>query len=75
MIDLDKASIIRLVSLVVALVAYFGINIPENTVELVGSLIVSIVGLYTAYKNNYLFGRGEKQKDALKRVGLYEENK
>lgn len=72
---LDKMSIVRFISLIVALLAYFGVHIPETTVELIATLIATVVTIYVAYKNNYLFGRGQEQKQALKRVGLYEENK
>lgn len=72
---MDNASISRLVLLIVALLTYFGINIPETVVELITGLIVSIVGLYAAYKNNYLFTRGKAQKEVLEKEGLYEKNK
>jgi len=72
---MDKMSVVRVLMLIASLLAYFNINVPESTIELVASLIVSIIGLYVAYKNNYLFERGRKQKQALDIVGLYEKNK
>lgn len=72
---MDKPSVIRALGLIASLLAYFGINVPESTIELVAFVIVGIMGLYTAYKNNYLFERGLKQKETLEKEGLYEKNK
>lgn len=72
---MDKASVIRVLTLIAALLAYFGINVPESTIELVTYVIVGVTGLYAAYKNNYLFSRGKKQKELLEKEGLYERNK
>lgn len=49
---MDKMSIARLVSLIVALLAYFNINIPSSVEEAVVSIAVSVIVLYTAWKNN-----------------------
>lgn len=72
---MDKGSVIRLLVLISSLLAYFRIDVPETTIELIASFVVSAVGLYTAYKNNYLFSRGLKQKEVLKSEGLYKEIK
>lgn len=72
---MDKASFVRMVGLVASFLAYFSINIPESTVELIASLLFGAFGLYAAYKNNYLFTRGQEQKEVLRQKGLYERNK
>lgn len=48
----DKASVVRLVALIVALLTYFGINLPENVVEAITSIAVGVYALYMAWKNN-----------------------
>lgn len=71
----DKQSVLRFLGLIAALLAYFNINTPESTIEGLASVVVGLVSLYVAYKNNYLFERGKKQKEVLKRSKLYEKNK
>lgn len=72
---MDKASIFRIIAFILSLSTYFGINIPESTVELVSSIVVAIAGLYVAYKNNYLFAKGVDQKAILEEVKLYDKYK
>ena len=72
---MDKTSVLRLLVLIASLLAYVNINIPETTIEMIASVFVGVVGLYTAYKNNYLFTKGQKQKEVLEREGLYEKHK
>jgi uncharacterized membrane-anchored protein len=55
LIFMDKGSVIRFLALIASLLAYFRIDVPETTIELIASLVVSAVGIYAAYKNNYLF--------------------
>lgn len=71
----DLPSITRMVALVASMAAYFGYNIPETTVESVSMVIFGGVSLYSAYKNNYLFTRGRKQKEVLDMHGLYKKAK
>lgn len=66
----DKASVARVVALVISLVAYFGINIPENMEEyIVGAAMLGIT-LYAAWKNNYIARKGKKQKEVLEKHNL-----
>lgn len=66
----DAPSVTRFISLIVALLAYFGVNVPENLAEAVTSLVVAVLALYAAFKNNYLTQRGQKQKEVLQKQGL-----
>lgn len=72
---MDKPSVIRFLVYIASILGYFQINVPESTIEYIASIIVGIVGLYVAYKNNYLFDRGIKQKETLQKHNLYESNK
>lgn len=72
---MDKASVVRILTLIASLVAYFGVNTPEGTIELVAGVISGLIGLYVAYKNNYLFTRGKKQKEVLDANSLYKKVK
>lgn len=71
----DLPSITRIVALVASMSAYFGYNIPETTVEWVSMVIFGVISLYSAYKNNYLFTRGQKQKEVLEIHSLYKKAK
>lgn len=70
MVSLDKASLLRILLLCGMLLANFGINIPEETLDWIAQIVVALIALYTAYKNNYLFTKGLKQKDVLEQEGL-----
>lgn len=71
----DTPSIARLVAFIITGLAYLNINIPEDAEEIIVTIIAGIVGLYVMYKNNYLFDRGIKQRDELKKKDLYDKNK
>jgi SPP1 family holin len=71
----DLPSITRIVALLASMAAYFGYNVPKTTVEWVSMVIFGTVSLYSAYKNNYLFTRGHKQKEVLEKHGLYKKVK
>ncbi|BAD65350.1 holin protein of PBSX prophage [Shouchella clausii KSM-K16] len=66
----DAPSITRFIGLIVALLAYFGVNVPEDLTEAVTSLAVAILAVYTAWKNNYISQKGHKQKEVLQEKGL-----
>lgn len=70
MVSLDKASLLRVLMLLGLLLANFGINVPEETFDWVAQIIVALIALYTAHKNNYLFKKGLKQKEVLEQEGL-----
>lgn len=72
---MDLASIVRVVTLLAGLLVYAGINVPENVIEAISYVVFGIFTLYVAYKNNYLFKRGKKQKKFLESYELYEKNK
>ncbi|WP_069187705.1 phage holin [Alkalihalobacillus pseudalcaliphilus] len=67
---MDKASIVRFIGLIVALLAYFGLNVPEDVVEGITSLVVAVLAIYAAFKNNYITAKGKKQKEVLEKEGL-----
>ena len=66
----DKASVIRIVALVLTLVAYFGINVPEGIDEYIVGTVMLFVTIYTAWKNNYLAKKGKEQKKILEKHNL-----
>ncbi|WZY01586.1 phage holin [Bacillus sp. FSL W7-1360] len=67
---MDAGSITRFVGLIVALLAYFGINMPTDLVEGITSLVVAVLAVYVAFKNNYLTRHGQEQKEVLEKQGL-----
>ncbi|MDQ0245795.1 uncharacterized protein YqgC (DUF456 family) [Bacillus fengqiuensis] len=71
----DLPSITRMVALVASMFAYFGYNIPKTTIEWISMVIFGMISLYSAYKNNYLFTRGQKQKEVLEIHSLYKKAK
>lgn len=69
---MDKASIVRVVALVIALLnAILNIlgyqTIPTEWSEYIAIGVLSVVSLWTAWKNNYLSSKGAKQKEILKK--------
>lgn len=75
---MDKASVTRIVILVVALInqvlAVYGKSpIPVNDADLeqvIALLFTVVSGFYAAWKNNYVGPKGKKQKRVLKEHGL-----
>lgn len=66
----DKASVARIVALVVTLVAYFNVNVPENMEEYIVGAVMLVITIYTAWKNNYLARKGREQKKVLEKHNL-----
>jgi SPP1 family holin len=67
---LDRGSIGRIVALLISLLAYFGVNVPEELHEyIVGAVMLIVIGI-SAWRNNYLSKRGRAQKEVLKRNNL-----
>lgn len=66
----DKASVARVVALVISLVAYFNINVPENMEEYLVGAVMLVITIYTAWKNNYIARKGQKQKEVLEKHNL-----
>ncbi|WYU49952.1 phage holin [Bacillus sp. FSL K6-0047] len=66
----DAPSVARFIGLIVSLLAYFGVNVPENLSEAITAFVVAVFAVYAAFKNNYLTEKGQKQKQALEREGL-----
>jgi len=62
---MDKPSITRFISLIVALLAYFGVNIPNSIEEAVVGIIVGVVAIYTAWKNNNLTEEAQEAQEYL----------
>jgi SPP1 family holin len=67
---MDKASLARVVALVFSLLAYFGLNIPNEWQEWTVGTVLLVMSIYSAYRNNYLFKKGKKQKEVLDKHGL-----
>lgn len=73
---MDKSSITRVVALVIVLINavlnLFGYEtLPVEFGEHIAAVLLIIISLWTAWKNNYLSKRGLKQKRALMDKGLY----
>lgn len=66
----DKASVARVVAAIIALVAYFGINVPENMDEYIVGAVMLVVTLWGIWKNNYIAHKGKKQKEVLEKHDL-----
>jgi SPP1 family holin len=73
---MDKSSAARMVALVLvvinAVLNLFGYEtIPVEFGEHVTALLLIVISVWTAWKNNYLSKRGQAQKKALQVKGLY----
>jgi SPP1 family holin len=74
--NMDKASVTRVVALVIVLINavlnLFGFEtIPTEFGEHISALVLIVVSLWSAWKNNYLSKKGGLQKKALQDQGLY----
>jgi SPP1 family holin len=72
---MDKASITRIALLIISLANLLleslgYAHIPEFLGELTAEIILALVSLYTAWKNNYLSKKGKAQKQVLEKNGL-----
>ena len=67
---MDKASIARTVLLVIAVLANFGINVPEELHEYIVSAVMLIMIAVTTWYNNYLGKKGKAQKEVLEKENL-----
>jgi SPP1 family holin len=73
---MDKASVTRVVALVIVLVNavlnLFGYQtIPTEFGEHISAILLIGMSLWAAWKNNYLSKKGGLQKKALQAQGLY----
>lgn len=71
----NKASIIRYVGLVLVIVnavlTMFDMPvIPTEHADIISAALVTIVGLYAGFRNNYLTKRGKSQAEELARQNL-----
>ncbi|GAE27120.1 holin protein of PBSX prophage [Halalkalibacter wakoensis JCM 9140] len=64
----DTASITRFFGLIVALLTYFGINVPEDIVEGLVSLVVAVLAVYAAWKDNDITKKAVENKKLLKEL-------
>ena len=62
---MDKASVARFITLIVTLLAYFGINIADGIVEAITDIVVAIFVLYMAWKNNNITKEAVKAQQYL----------
>jgi SPP1 family holin len=74
--NMDKASIGRVVTLAIvllnAVLNLFGYQtIPTEFGEHISAIVLIVVSLWSAWKNNYLSKKGGLQKKALQAQGLY----
>lgn len=67
---MDKASVARTVLLVIAVLANFGINVPEEIHEYIVSAVMLIMIGVSAWYNNYLGRKGKAQKEVLEQKNL-----
>lgn len=70
LVIVDKASVVRIVALVLTLVAYFGVNVPEGIEEYIVGAVMLVITIYSAWKNNYLAKKGKAQKEVLEKHNL-----
>jgi SPP1 family holin len=73
---MDKASVTRVVALVIVLINavlnLFGFEtIPIEFGEHITAVLLIAISLWAAWKNNYLSKKGGLQKKALQAQGLY----
>jgi SPP1 family holin len=73
---MDKASVTRVVALVIVLInAVLNLlgyqTIPIEFGEHITAVLLIVIALWTAWKNNYLSKNGGLQKKALQAQGLY----
>jgi SPP1 family holin len=73
---MDKASVTRVVALVIVLINavlnLFGFQtIPTEFGEHISAVLLIAISLWSAWKNNYLSQKGGLQKKALQAQGLY----
>jgi SPP1 family holin len=73
---MDKASVTRVVALVIVLINavlnLFGFKtIPIEFGEHISAVLLIAISLWSAWKNNYLSKKGGLQKKALQAQGLY----
>jgi SPP1 family holin len=73
---MDKASYGRIIALVIVLInAVLNLlgyqTIPTEFGEHITALLLIVMSLWTAWKNNYLSKKGSLQKKALQAQGLY----
>jgi SPP1 family holin len=71
----DKASLTRMIALVIALInAVLNImgyeTIPVDFGEQLSAIILVLVGIYVSWKNNYIGKKGQSQKEVLEKNGL-----
>lgn len=65
---MDKASIARFVSLIVGLLAYFNINVPSTVSEAIVAIVVGVIAIYTAWKNNNLTKEAQEAQTYLDKL-------
>lgn len=65
---MDKASVARFFGLIVALLAYFGINLPESLVDGLVMIVVGAFAVYTAWKDNDITKKAIARKAKLKEL-------
>jgi SPP1 family holin len=73
---MDKASVTRVVALVIVLInAVLNLlgyqTIPVEFGEHISAVLLIAISLWSAWKNNYLSQKGGSQKKALQAQGLY----
>ena len=67
---MDKASVARTVLLVIAVLANFGINVPEELHEYIVGAVMLVMIAVTTWYNNYLGKKGKAQKEVLEQKNL-----
>lgn len=66
----DKASVVRVVATVIALVTYFGVNVPEELTEYIVGAVMLVLTVWSMWKNNYIAKKGKAQKEVLEKHDL-----
>lgn len=67
-IIMDKASVARFFGLIVALLAYAGINVPESLTDGLVMVVVGGFAIYTAWKDNDITKKAVERKELIKEI-------
>lgn len=67
---MDKASIVRVVAAIIAILALMGYDVPESLADSLVEVVAAVVVIWGIWKNNYIAKKGQKQKEVLERHKL-----
>lgn len=65
---MDNIGLVRLIAAVAVILAYFGINIPEDVIEAIPEIIGGFFLIYTAWKNNDVTKEAKEASDYMNKL-------